>query len=142
MTGGFVAKETLSQAPEEVWAYLTDLRNAGEWMTGVENMTQKTPGPLEIGTRFSFESRGRERETRVTALDPGERIALTSTQGGVTATYTYSMSPTGEGTELTLEAMCEADGVWKLLHPLIVFAMKKSDASHLSNLKAAMSRRS
>ena len=141
MADGFVAKETIAEAPAKVWDYLADFRNADEWMTGVEKMTQKTPGPLEVGTRFSFESRGKVRETQVTALDPGERIALTSTQGGVTATYTYSMSPTDDGTELTLEAVCKADGLWKLLHPLIVFAMKKSDASHLSNLKAAMDRR-
>ncbi len=66
-----------------MWAYLTDFRNAKEWMRGIEGMTQTTQGPLEIGTTFRFKARGKEHETRVTAFEPGKRIVVTSTQGGV-----------------------------------------------------------
>ncbi len=76
----------------------------------------------------------------MTALDPGKLIALTSTQGGVTATYTYSLARDGDGTEVTLKAVCKATGFWKLLHPVIVLAMKKSDSLQLTNLKLAMGR--
>ena len=99
-------------------------------------------GPLQVGTRFTFKSRGKDHETRVTALEPGARIELTSTQGGVTAVYAYGVRPNGDGTVVTLEAVCSATGWWKLIHPLIAFAMKKSDSSQLANLKAAMARRS
>jgi hypothetical protein len=108
-------------------------------MTGIEGMTPTTQAPVSVGTRLKFRARGKERETRVTALDPGRRIALTSTQGGVTATYTYTVAPAGDGTEVTLDAVCRTSGVWKLLHPLIVFAMRRSDSSQLADLKAAMS---
>jgi len=138
MAGGFTVKETIAKAPAEVWAYLTDFRNAAAWMPGIDDMTQTDPGPLEVGTRLSFMARGKERETRVTALEPGRRIALTSTQGGVTATYAYSLAPAGDGTEATLEAVCEAKGAWKLLHPIIVQAMRKSDSPQLAKLKAAV----
>ena len=141
MADGFTAKATLEHTPVEVWAYLTDLGNAAEWMRGVDGLAQVTPGPLQAGSRLRFKSRGKERESRVTALIPCERLALTSTQGGITATYTYLLAPAGDGTELTLEARCIATGAWKLLHPLIVFAMKQSDASHVGNIKAAMNRR-
>ncbi len=107
-------------------------------MTGVEEMTPLTQGPIEVGTRFRFKARGKEHESEVTALEPGKRIALTSTQGGVTATYVYSLAPAGNNTEVTLNAVCEATGFWKLIHPIIVFAMKKSDSSHLAKLKAAI----
>lgn len=138
MADGFTVKETLTATPAEVWAYLTDFRNATAWMTGVEDMVQSDPGIPDVGTRFRFRSRGKDRETRVTALDPGKRIALTSTQGGVTATYSYTLAPTSGGTEITLEAVCQAKGLWKLAHPLIVIAMRKSDSSHLAKLKGAM----
>lgn len=140
MADGFSVTERIDHSPAEVWAYLTTFGNAKDWMTGVEAMTQTTEGPLEIETRFSFMARGKERETRVTGFDPGKRIALTSTQGGVTAVYTYSLVPDGDGTETTLEAVCEATGLWKLLHPIIAVAMKQSDSSQLANLKAAISR--
>jgi len=109
-------------------------------MAGIGAFTQITQNPLEIGTRFGFQARGKQRETRVTDFDSGKRIALTSTQGGVTATYTYSVAPAGGGTEMTLNAVCDATGLWKLIHPVIVFAMKKSDATQLANLKRAMGR--
>ena len=76
----------------------------------------------------------------MTALDPGKPIALTSTQGSVTATYIYSLAPDGDGTEVMLKAVCKATGFWKLRHPVIVLAMKKSDSPQLANLKLAMGR--
>ena len=110
MADGFIVKENMAATPTEVWAYLTDFRNAKEWMTSIEGMTQTTRGPIEIGTHFRFKARGKEHDTRVTALDQGKQIALTSTQGGVTATYTYSVEPVGDGTEITLQAVCKSTG--------------------------------
>ncbi len=142
MADGFTVKDTIAATPQEVWDYLTDFSNAKAWMTGVDDMTQVTQGPLEVGTRYEFKSRGKTRESHVSALDRGKRVALTSTQGGVTATYTYSLDPVGDGTQVMLHAVCKATGLWKLLHPIIAFAMKKSDSSHIANLKAAMARHS
>ena len=141
MAGGFTVRETIKRSPQEVWDYLTDFGNAKKWMTGVEEMTQITQGPLEMGTLFRFKARGKEHESEVTALEPGKRIALTSTQGGVTATYVYSLAPAGNDTEVSLNAECKATGFWKLIHPIIVFAMKKSDSSHLARLKTAITSR-
>jgi uncharacterized protein YndB with AHSA1/START domain len=141
MSGGFTVRETIERSPQEVWGYLTDFGNAKQWMTGVEEMTPLTQGPIEVGSRFRFKARGKERDSYVTAFEPGKRIALTSTQGGVTATYTYSLASAGNSTEVTLNAVCHATGFWKLLHPIIVFAMKRSDASHLAQLKTAITHR-
>lgn len=141
MSEGFRVEETIDLRPEIVWDYLTDFGHAKQWMTGVDEMTQLTQGAVEVGTRLKFKSRGKERESRVTAFEPGKRIALTSTQGGVTATYTYSLVSVGDSTEVTLDAVCRAAGLWKLLHPVIVLAMKKSDSSHLAQLKAAITHR-
>ncbi len=138
MASGFRVTETIERPPEQVWVYLTDFSHAREWMTGVEEMSQINQGPIEVGPRFRFKARGKERESEVTALEPGRRIALTSTQGGVTATDVYSLAPIGNSTEVTLNAVCEATGFWKLIHPIIVFAMKKSDSSHLARLKTAI----
>jgi uncharacterized protein YndB with AHSA1/START domain len=139
LSKGFSTRERIDRPPEEVWAYLTDFRNAKDWMKGIEDLAPLGKGPIEIGTRLSFKARGKEREARVTALEPGRQIALTSTQGGVTATYTYALAPDGDGTEVTLEAVCRATGAWRLLHPVIAMAMKQSDSSQLANLKSAMS---
>ena len=39
MADGFIVKEIIAATPVQVWDYLTDFRNAKEWMTGVEDMT-------------------------------------------------------------------------------------------------------
>ena len=51
------------------------------------------------------------------------------------------MIPSGAGTDLRLQADCETSGLLKLLHPLIVLAMRASDSRQLSRLKSAMARR-
>lgn len=140
MAEGFTVVETIERSPEDVWAYLTDFSHAKQWMTGVEEMTKVTQGSIKLGTCFRFKSRGKERESHVTAFEPGKLIALKSTQGGVTATYTYCLVSAGDGTQVRLNAVCRATGFWKLLHPIIVIAMKKSDSNHLAQLKAAITR--
>lgn len=74
------------------------------------------------------------RESEVVQFARGRSIALESTQGGITAVYRYDIEPLEGGSRITLDVTCEATGFWKLLHPVIVRAMKKSDSSHLRRL--------
>ncbi|MEQ9618963.1 MAG: SRPBCC family protein [Deltaproteobacteria bacterium] len=138
MANGFTVKEKIDRPSDEVWSFLTDMSQAGKWMTGVEKIKPVTPGPIGLGSRFSFVSRGAERETEVSTWEPQKVIALTSTQGGITATYEYSVSSHNNYTEVRLNAVCKAKGFWKIIHPLILFLMKKSDSNHLARLKNAI----
>ena len=51
------------------------------------------------------------------------------------ANYDYVLEPTDDGTRITLDARCRATGPWRLIHPLIVFAMKRSDGDQLAKLR-------
>ena len=135
MANGFSVSETIDRPVETVWAQLTDFDRADPWMTSVDNLAKTTDGSIAAGTRLTFRSRGQERETVVTAWEPGRRLELTSTQGGVTANYDYVLEPTDDGTRITLDARCRATGPWRLIHPLIVFAMKRSDGDQLAKLR-------
>ncbi len=75
MAGGFSVKESIERSPDEVWTYLTDFGNPKKWMTGAEEMTQITQGPMGMGTLFRFKARGKEHESEITAWEPGKRIA-------------------------------------------------------------------
>ena len=141
MTNGFSARETINRPADEVWAFMSNLEEAHRWMNGIEPMRQRTADPIGVGTVFAFDARGAERMTQITAWEPGRKMALTSQQGGMTATYLYSVADeSGSGTTaVSLEATCEASGFfWKLLSPLIVRLMKQSDSGQLAQLKAAM----
>ena len=65
-------------------------------------------------------------------------LDATPQEGGVTATYTYSLEPNGRGTRVTLHGACEATGLWRLLHPLIVKMMAKHDSRQMEMLKAVV----
>ncbi|MFQ5936952.1 MAG: SRPBCC family protein [Acidiferrobacterales bacterium] len=140
MSKGFTVKQTINRPPRKVWSFLTDMRNADQWMTGVENMRPVAPGPIGVGSRFSFTARGAERETEVCAFEPSRKIALKSTQGGVTAVYEYSITPNAGASDVELRATCEARGLWKVLYPIILVLMRKSDAGHLVQLRNAIER--
>lgn len=137
---GFSVQEHVSASPETAWRYLTDVAKADEWMPGIDHMTVPAGGALQTGSVLVFNARGKDREARVTALEEAKKFALTSTQGGVTATYEYVLTPAPDGTDITLNAHCVATGFWRLLHPVIVMAMKKADSPQLANLKAFIER--
>ncbi len=107
-------------------------------MLGVTDMQPMNEDSLAVGMKLRFTARGSERTTKVTAWEPPHRLGLTSVQGGVTATYIYALTADGNATAVTLKAACEATGFWTLLHPLIVFMMKRSDSNQLPLRKAAL----
>ncbi|MEM7118694.1 MAG: SRPBCC family protein [Chloroflexota bacterium] len=141
MTNGFSVRETINRPANEVWTFMSNLEEAHRWMNGIEPMRRKTADPIDVGTVFAFDARGAERITKITAWEPGRQMALTSQQGGMTATYLYSVANGDDvgTTAVSLEATCEASGFfWKLLSPLIVRLMKQSDSGQLAQLKAVM----
>ena len=143
MARGFSVTETIKRPSAEVWAYLIDFNNhASDWMDGIDDMIQLTPGKIEIGTGFNFNARGKMHQTEVTAYaETGNEklIALTSNQGGIAATYTYRVVPASETeTTMHLDVVCQASGLWILIRPLIAIAMKRSDGGQLTNIKKAI----
>jgi uncharacterized membrane protein len=42
---------TIATSPDELFAYLADLENLGEWMAGIVSAEVTSPGELGVGTR-------------------------------------------------------------------------------------------
>lgn len=140
MARGFTVSESIRRPPETVWALLADPALMPLWMDSVEAMAPAQAGPLGEGSRLqarlTTRGRGADSEVRIVGWEPGRRMALSSSEGGVTAVYDYRCRPAGAGTEVTLDARCEVQGwLWRLLHPLIAFMMKRTDGKQLANLK-------
>lgn len=107
-------------------------------MSGIDKVQVETPDPIGLGTRLSFVARGKMREALITEWQPFRHMALTSRQAGVTAVYRYTIVPSKGATRVTLDASCEATGLWRLVHPLIVLLMKRSDGQNLRALSRAL----
>jgi hypothetical protein len=121
-----------------VWRQLTDWDRAAGWL-GVDALA--ADGPTAVGTGLRFTTRGRERLSTITAVDPGRSVTLRSVQGGVTADYTYEVAPEGAGTLLTLDADVRTRGWWGLLAPVVRAAIRRTDAGQPAALDREMAGR-
>jgi len=98
--GGSVSIEQLVAAPpERVSAYVSDFRNAREWMVGVENvkhlgddeysLTLDSPiGKIEPGVRIVEQSPESISWVYTSTIEGGGRVDVSSDAGGCLVSYT------------------------------------------------------
>ena len=138
MTISIDVEERVARPAHEVWTHLTDWSRAPAWMRGIDSMTAS--GPTAIGTTLAFATRGKTRTSEITRLVPGREVTLTSQQGPVSASYTYSCAADGDGTRLRLVADCEIRGPLRLLGPLLRAAIRRTDGGQLRDLRQLLER--
>ncbi|MCA0983449.1 SRPBCC family protein [Halobacillus yeomjeoni] len=129
---------TIQDDLEKVWNYFIDLENHGhKWMNGIPSLEKVTEDEVQEGTVYAFQSRGKQHKSTISEYVPKTKVTLTSVQGKFRADYTYTFVKHGDHTKVQLEADCEAEGMMKILSPLIKKAIKKSDLNQLERLKAS-----
>lgn len=129
MSTAFDVTSVIDRPAEIVWRVLTDWHRAPAWMSGVDSVTQAD------GSTLRFVARNRERTSEITAVQPGESLTLTSTQGGVRAAYTYSVEPDGAATRARLVADVTTSGLWRPAAPALRALIRRADGGQLDALK-------
>jgi len=128
---------------EAVWAFMTDFGNAPKWITGVEQSSQISPGPMGPGARFK-ETRtiGRRSETyeiEVREYDPPRRYAAAAQAGKAEFVYSFDLAASAAGTEVTMVATARGKGLFaRLFIGIGMRFMEKIDGDQLERLKAAV----
>jgi carbon monoxide dehydrogenase subunit G len=140
MTVAFTAATTIGHPADQVWDRLTDWSSAAQWMPGVDAL--RAEGPVAAGTTLVFTARGKERRGSIVAVEPGRSVTVRSIQGGVTADYAYGCVGHGHTTRVSLVADCSITGPWRLLGPLIRFAIRRADGGQLDAFAATFDRHS
>ncbi len=132
---GFAVDHFVARKPTDVWRIATDWKIAEFWL-GVSKLRMREPkAKPKKGAQLLFDVRGQSHVTTIVTWDPPTRLGLSSTQGGVTAVYEYTFTPTDDGTRMQLEAQCSASGwAWKLMLPLISWMMERTDRKQLAAL--------
>lgn len=134
----FSEKVVIDSTLQEVWNYFIHLDHNGEkWMPGISKIEKESSGDITSGTKFSFYTRGKAHTSTITEIEEENKATLTSVQGGFRADYTYTFQRGSEGTEITLQANCEAKGFSKMFAPLVKVAIKKADSGQLTHFKEA-----
>jgi len=108
----FRLERDISAPPDGVFATLTDLDAAGQWMPSFVRIERLDQGPLRVGSEWRETRKmfGREatEQFEVTELDPPRRLALRvdGTKGASKKgeyVFVYDLTPTERGTHLVMD---------------------------------------
>jgi carbon monoxide dehydrogenase subunit G len=135
---------TIRRAVEDVFAFLADFENVPSWNYAIVETKKTSPGPVGVGTTYrqlrSIPSRSEE-GFQVTVFEPSSRLEVHGDLGPFTATISYLLAPTDDGTRLTNVVDLEsASGPLRLLAPLATSRVKTAVAANLDTLKQLLER--
>lgn len=132
----------------EVYAYLSDVRNAPEWMPWADEtavIEGPEPSGIATGQRRSIKQTdfGRQSETvlEATDVDPIRGYSLQSVEGPVEFQGSYRFEPVDRGTRLTRTYHVELPGVLRLIEPIMARRMKRRWEADLERVKAILENR-
>ena len=122
---------------EEVWAYMTDLRNAKNWSTEVVDTVYS--GPIQLGASGVDTRRMGKREMKwnweVTGYDPPRRLTL-AYGPPINAIADFNFEPTGDnGTRVSCNTTFSPNGWMKLIAPIIAAEGRKVDQKQFTKVK-------
>jgi uncharacterized membrane protein len=131
----------------EVAAYASDPENATAWYENIKSVEWKTPKPLAVGSRICFVAHflGRRLDYvyEVTALVPGERLAMRTAEGQFTMETSYVWEDDGRGgTRMFLRNRGTPRGFSRVAAPLLKPAMRRANRKDLRRLKSMIEARS
>lgn len=123
----------------EVAAYASNPDNVAAWYENILAVEWKTAPPLCVGSQIAFVARFLGRHLaytyEVNALDPGERLVMSTNRPfRMETTYTWEDTE-GGGTRMTLRNRGEPSGFSRVAAPLMASAMRRANRKDLRQLK-------
>jgi hypothetical protein len=139
-----VVSRVVHRSPEEVFAYLADVRRMPEW-THSEGMrfdeAEQHVGARAVQT-VKFMGMRRDVELITTAFDRPRRIAFHSSVP-FPIDFGFSLAPAPGGTQLSYDVAMQPNGLFALLIPLAAGRQNRKDfASLVDHLEAGGGRAS
>lgn len=131
----------ISAPPSEVFAYLSDLGNVADWMTGVVSAEQTSEGEMRLGSTALVvrELMGQRFEApmTVTEFDPPRRVVIGSEVSGVKASIELELLPAGDdATDLQFAMEIRGSMLTAFMEPMIANAAGSDIDASLERIKA------
>ena len=132
----------IAAPPQRVYEYLADFPRHPEWSTGVKELVPVGKGPVAVGTELKAVEEVPARftsHTRITALEPPQRIAWESWDGRTAKVkWAFELSSQNGRTHLVQRARVEPTS---LMGRILLAAMRKrqipkENAQSLAQIKA------
>ena len=123
---------------EEVFAYLVDPAKTAEWRPAVLESRAEPPGPMRVGSKIHtvlrFLGRRIESTAEVTELVPNVKFAQ-KTNSPFPLEVICLAEPTAGGTKVTVEAVGEPGGFFRVAEPVLGRIAKKQSQAELDAMK-------
>ena len=124
---------------EEVFAYLSDLRNASQWQSGVLEVRQTPDSPGGRGTKVTlvrtFMGRKFGLTSEIIEYEPNTKLTFKSTSGPVPTEGSYLFESTAEGTKFTAQIEVQPGGFFALAEPLFARSLRRNLEAALGDAK-------
>lgn len=138
------ASTIINRPIEQVFAYVTDLRNNIQWMTGVIAAHMDVEDPIQVGSTYTFNMKtmGMKLETKgvVTAYESPRLYAWKATSGPFPMSGSTSLESTDGGTRVTDTIDAAPGGFFKLAEPLLMKQQQTQMEADLKKLKEILER--
>jgi len=125
--------------PENVFDMLADLRNDRQWNSRVSRAELRSPEPIEVGSRFAVVNGGTAYDVTITTYDRPSRLVFEAS-GKPDLTIECTLTPAGEGTELTSDFDFRPRGALRVLFPLLAPVIRRDVPKQYASLKALCER--
>ena len=134
----------IRRSPEEVFAYVADLRNEPNWHVDVESVNPATDPVPAVGKTYPlhFKPFMGKTEGTVTALDvtQGERLVYRAELAGLHPLVTYTVESAPEGTRFTRSVEMRPGGLALLMAPAMAFMVPRRNKVFVRLLKNVLER--
>jgi mannose-6-phosphate isomerase-like protein (cupin superfamily)/uncharacterized protein YndB with AHSA1/START domain len=129
----------IARPPEEVFAFVADLRNDPRWNSAIDEVRQTPEGPPGLGTTFWTVARflGRRFETpeEITEYEPDRKLSTEVTSGPLRFTSGRIVEGVAGGARLTLTAEGHSGCFFGIAEPIFVRLAARRLETELANLK-------
>jgi uncharacterized protein YndB with AHSA1/START domain len=136
------ASEAIAKSPEEVFAFVADVRNDPKWHTDVIDATLTQGDGKTVGSVYDIKVKPQMGMTggtvKVAEYAAPSRIVFDVDMGKMKPTTTFTVQPEGTGARISRKVEMEPTGMMKLMAPLMSGMFRKRNVKFLGNLKQVM----
>jgi uncharacterized protein YndB with AHSA1/START domain len=131
----------IARPTEEVFDYLSDLRNEREWNPKMKSVELLTEGPIRVGSRYQARWAGSPNNmVEYLRFDRPHEWASTGTSTQMTINFRARVSPRAAGSHLAVRMELVPHGVNRLLLPILRRLMQRQELDNMRYIKNALER--
>lgn len=133
---------SIARSPQEVFDFLTDVRNHPQWDTMVISEELTSPEPVGVGSTIHsrLQAMGQEVDFdwRVTQFDPPTRMTIVSTAGPLPTSLNFEFAADGAACDVLATIEGSPTGMMQIVEPVIAEAVRTTLAAGLARAKALL----